>query len=223
MTVDEQQREQDVLDAASALIIAQGYDKTTMSDVADAVGLSRGLVYLCFKSKDDLLESLIQRELIRYRTLWVEYLETDPQGGTVASVYRSVLYALKNTPLLHAIVARDPATFGKYLRKSGNAFQSLQSTTLTTNFLQGMKSAGVIRDDVNIGAMAYIMDNFSASLMQLDDRQASYDELIETFAGMLDRTLTPEDGGNLEAGKDYLRQMIAETQHLFNQQKDTST
>jgi AcrR family transcriptional regulator len=91
-----------------------------MSDVADAVGLHRGLVYLHFSSKDALVEALIVRELSRYGETWSHHLETDPLGGSVASVYRSVVHALKQVPLMAAIFSQDEQTFGKYLRKPGN-------------------------------------------------------------------------------------------------------
>jgi hypothetical protein len=49
-------REQRILDAAAPLIMRQGYDKTTMGDVADEVGVSRGIIYLRFDSKKDYSE-----------------------------------------------------------------------------------------------------------------------------------------------------------------------
>ena len=50
----------------------------------------------------------------------------------------------------------------------------------------------------------------------------SYDELLETIAKMLDRMLTPEGGGNTEAGKEVLRQLAQEAQRFFDQ-LDTPT
>jgi AcrR family transcriptional regulator len=88
--------------------------------------LNRALVYGYFKSKDDLLEALVRREMHKYGELWFEHLMADPQGCTVASIYRSVAYALKNTPFMAAIVMRDQGTFGKYLRKPGNIFEGMQ-------------------------------------------------------------------------------------------------
>ena len=56
-----------------------------MSDVADAVGLNRRLVYLLFPSKDALIKALLLRELNIYAEV-NRYLDSDPLGGTVASV-----------------------------------------------------------------------------------------------------------------------------------------
>lgn len=48
MSIDEQEREQAILDAAAQLLLRHGYNKTTMSDVATAVNLNRALIYLYF-------------------------------------------------------------------------------------------------------------------------------------------------------------------------------
>ena len=44
-----------------------------------------------------------------------------------------------------------------------------------------------------------------------------YEELLETIAEMFDRMLTPENGGNVEAGKSVLRQFATEAQAFFDQ------
>jgi AcrR family transcriptional regulator len=225
--MDISDREQQILDAAADLIIRHGYDKTTMGDVADVVGISRPLVYIHFKSKDDLLEALIIREMLKYGNLWLGYIEADPQGGTVGSVYRSILNALHQTPLLAAIVTRSEGTFGKYLRRQENVFSSMQTPTLMRDLLAVMQAKGAIREDVNVDAMAYIMDGMSASMVDssvVGDRPApDYEVLLETMAEMLDRMLTPEGGGNLEAGKQVIREFADNARQYLSQMMSTES
>jgi AcrR family transcriptional regulator len=224
----QEEREQTILDAAAELLLRHGYNKTTMSDVADAMGLHRGLVYLHFTSKDELVEALIVRELRKYGALWSNHLEADPLGGTVASTYRSVLYALKQVPLMAAILTRDEQTFGKYLRKPGNLFARLPTTSLTHDVLLAMQEAGAVRQDANIAAMAFILDALTPAILETltshmgvphgDSQHSgrpSYDELMETIAEMLERTLTPAEGANLEAGKAVMRQGIENARAQF--------
>jgi len=225
MSIDNQAREQRILDAAAQLIIQFGYDKTTMSDIADAVGLNRALVYAHFKSKDDVLEALIAREMQQYGQVWFEYILADPKGGTVASIYRGIAYALKQTPFMAAIVTRDEGTWGKYLRKPGNIFTGMQTASMTRDLMLAMQSAGAIRKDVNIPAMAYIVDVLSNGMVKHGNRPNTsdfppYDELLETTAEMFDRMLTPEDGGDLEAGKNVLRQIAEAARAHYEQRKE---
>src|SRR5215469_5144261 len=120
MGVDEKERERAILDMTAQLLLRHGYNKVTMSDVADAVGLNRRLVYLLFPSKDALMEALLLREVNTYVDIWNRYLERDPLGGSVASVYRGLLATLKQLPVMTAMYRRDAQTFGKYLFKPGS-------------------------------------------------------------------------------------------------------
>jgi AcrR family transcriptional regulator len=218
-----------ILDAAAELLLRHGYNKITMSDVAEAVGLHRGLVYLHFPSKDALIEALIVRELRKYGATWSHHLEADPLGGTVASTYRSVLHALKQVPLMAAILTRDKEVFGKYLHKPNNLFARLPTTSLTYDFLRAMQEAGAVRQDVNLAAMAFILDTLSLSILETltsqrgeprgDSAHASrpsYDELMETIAEMVECMLTPAEGANLEAGKALLRQGLEDARVRFD-------
>jgi TetR/AcrR family transcriptional regulator len=58
----EQRREQ-ILDAAQRLIAADGYDNVTMQEIADAVDISKGSLYLNFRDKDDITDVLVGRAL----------------------------------------------------------------------------------------------------------------------------------------------------------------
>jgi AcrR family transcriptional regulator len=55
-------RPDELLDAALDEFIANGFDAARIEDIAKRAGLSKGAVYLYFKSKEDLLRALIARE-----------------------------------------------------------------------------------------------------------------------------------------------------------------
>ncbi|WP_344592434.1 TetR/AcrR family transcriptional regulator [Actinomadura vinacea] len=204
--MNEQERERDILDATADLLLRVGYNKLTMGDVADAVALHRGLVYLRFKSKDELVEAVVLRELDRYADAWREQVEDDPRGGSVASVYRAMVHALKALPLASAIVARDAEVFGKYLRKRPSFFERRPNAMGTSEFLQVMQDAGTVRRDVDVQAVAFILDALTPALRSTfpgESGQPSSDEVLETLADMLE-TLAPAHGGDLETGKAVL-------------------
>ena len=56
-------RPDEVLDAALALFVAQGYAHTTVEQIARRAGLSKGAIYLYFPSKKALLEGLVRRAI----------------------------------------------------------------------------------------------------------------------------------------------------------------
>lgn len=49
------------IDAAARLIAQQGYDRTSVRDIARAINLSSGTMFYHFKTKDDLLEAVISK------------------------------------------------------------------------------------------------------------------------------------------------------------------
>jgi AcrR family transcriptional regulator len=234
MGVDEKERERLILDVTAELLLRHGYNRITMSDVADAAGLNRRLVYLLFPSKDALIQALLLRELNIYGEIWHRYLESDPLGGTVASVYRGLLVALKQLPLMTAMYTRDEQTFGKYLSRPGNFFASWPPDPgPTQEYLQTMQEIGIVRQNINTRAMAFILDALTPSILAAlssrtkapvadPDRsnQPSFDELVETVAELCDSLLTPDAGANLEAGKALMRRKIAEAQARFTETDD---
>ncbi|MFK7932841.1 MAG: TetR/AcrR family transcriptional regulator [Saprospiraceae bacterium] len=54
------QREMEIRETALELFAQRGYLNTSISDIARAVGMSKGLLYNYFKSKDQLLESVLK-------------------------------------------------------------------------------------------------------------------------------------------------------------------
>lgn len=56
-----EERREEILDAAEKLFAAKGFDNTSTGDILDVVGIARGTLYYHFKSKEDILDGVIQR------------------------------------------------------------------------------------------------------------------------------------------------------------------
>lgn len=54
------ERKADIVNAARQLFQTKDYDKTTMQDVMDTLGIAKGTIYHYFKSKEALLEAVIE-------------------------------------------------------------------------------------------------------------------------------------------------------------------
>jgi AcrR family transcriptional regulator len=55
------QRKDQILNAAEQVFTKKGLDQTRMDDIAKKTGLSKGTLYLYFKSKDDLIIAILDR------------------------------------------------------------------------------------------------------------------------------------------------------------------
>ena len=65
-----------IIEAADRLFYRQGYGHTSFSHIADAVKISRGNFYYHFKSKDEILDSVIDVRLAKTRKM-LEQWEID--------------------------------------------------------------------------------------------------------------------------------------------------
>jgi len=48
-----------ILDVSTRLFLEKGYEKTSMQDIVNALGMSKGAVYHHFKSKEELFEAVV--------------------------------------------------------------------------------------------------------------------------------------------------------------------
>lgn len=55
------ERKAEIIDAAHDLFQAKGYEKVTMQDVMNRLGIAKGTIYHYFRSKDELLEAVIEK------------------------------------------------------------------------------------------------------------------------------------------------------------------
>ena len=64
-------RKSEILDCAQRLFYTVGYDQTTVAMIIDATGIAKGTFYHYFKSKEEMLDGVIER----YTTLTMQTLE----------------------------------------------------------------------------------------------------------------------------------------------------
>ncbi|HEY3296507.1 MAG TPA: TetR/AcrR family transcriptional regulator [bacterium] len=74
--LDRDTRREQILDAASKMFIAQGYENSSVDDIAKLAGLSKGSIYWYFRSKLEILFELTdrcveesQREIVRLASI----------------------------------------------------------------------------------------------------------------------------------------------------------
>jgi len=61
MRKEAEERRNEILDAADELFGQQGFDGTSTNDILQKVGIARGTLYYHFKSKEDIMDALIER------------------------------------------------------------------------------------------------------------------------------------------------------------------
>jgi AcrR family transcriptional regulator len=80
-----------ILEAADQLFYRQGYEHTSFSDIADAVQISRGNFYYHFKSKDEILDAVIDVRLANTKKMLEQW---EIEGKQPADRIRSFIHIL---------------------------------------------------------------------------------------------------------------------------------
>ncbi|RFB12022.1 TetR/AcrR family transcriptional regulator [Bacillus sp. HNG] len=65
MRKEAEERRNEILDAADELFSQKGFDGTSTNDILKKVGIARGTLYYHFKSKEDVMNALIDRYSVR--------------------------------------------------------------------------------------------------------------------------------------------------------------
>ena len=85
-----------LLDAASRLFIRQGVARTTLKDVAEEAGMTRGAVYWHFDDKDAVIKALWQRNAEASHDQLIEDLQ-QIEGDNPAQAFRSIIHDIIQT------------------------------------------------------------------------------------------------------------------------------
>ncbi|WP_441242309.1 TetR/AcrR family transcriptional regulator [Tardiphaga sp. 768_D3_N2_1] len=77
---------QQIVDVADRLFYEHGYEATSFADIAKDVGLSRGNFYYHFKTKDEILDAVIERRMATTRAMLDSW---EQEAGSPADRMRS--------------------------------------------------------------------------------------------------------------------------------------
>jgi len=106
--VSKQNREKEIFKAAVAVIKEHGFHKAKMSDVAKAAGISYGLVYHYYGSKEDLFDSIVSRWWDRLFRLESELRENDlPLVDKLRAIVFYFLDAYQRDPALVTVFVTE--------------------------------------------------------------------------------------------------------------------
>lgn len=200
------QRADRILDAAARLIEHYGYDKTTVSDIAAEAGVSKGAIYLHWKSKDDLFEALLLRESMHVLEEMIQHIEAHPESGTIFGLFQYGIISIVHNPLIHALTTRDARVLGDWARRAASSPMMNEGGLFRRELVRQLQAANVIRSDLDGDVIAYILALIRYGFLTVHEvypaEQTPPLEVVgKALALLLERALAPEGGGDQEAGR----------------------
>ncbi len=181
------------LDAARECILATGWTRTTLTDVARRAGVSRMTIYRTWPDMQTLLADLMTRE---WAAVVAEGVAADAAGGPLerlaAGVSRTVA-ALRSNGLMRKIVEVDPELLLPYqLRRRGRSQDNILGL-LEPLVREGQADGSVRQGDPALLARSVLLaaHGFTLSARTMTDAGgdlAAYDAELRV---MLERYLAP--------------------------------
>jgi len=104
------ERKTQIINAAEGVFMEKGFDQARMDDIAEETGLSKGTLYLYFKSKDELiiaiLDRMFQREFKQFENLnFVELSAVDAIWKITDLLTKDILGLQRLIPIVYQFLA----------------------------------------------------------------------------------------------------------------------
>ncbi|HAV22642.1 MAG TPA: hypothetical protein DCX46_03955 [Bacteroidetes bacterium] len=204
---EKEQRREEILQAATKVFFEKGLQVATMDEIADAAELSKGTLYLYYKSKEDLYLGVMS---IGIDILYDMFLKATERTASTLETLRSFsrafveffrthrdyyrMFHFFQNPQLHKQVSDE---MKEYCRTNNQKLWDL-----ATKILQRGVDEGLLRKDLAPIEMAFLVWSTSNSIMmQIDFQQMHWrnhigldlDHMLEKANELLLETLLTED------------------------------
>lgn len=214
-------RRDKILEAAVGLFVAQGYDRTTLREIARTAGLSTGAIYIYFPTKAAILQALCADEAAQMRAILRATLTTLPTDadplaagmmafagrfGTFDAAHRQ--RRMRIGQLLRYEATRDDAV-GASVREVIDSWR-----TLVASIVRAQQEAGLLRASIDPDALTEILLALPQGLELLDllgGGASDWSAVVATLADLLWHGLLPESTPGIG-------QMAPEVRAAFGQQ-----
>ena len=176
-------RREEILEAAEKLFFTKGIDHTTMDDVAEMAELSKGTLYLYFKSKEEIHWEITQRHLRKV----VDDMEKAMKPGqnaiecllTMAQVF--VEHFEEDHAAAHSILffqACDLKTLNLDMEEINRAFINDSPIHMVSEYVKKGMEEGLIRNDIPAEALSSTLWAQLLGVMQIITVKKELFELI---------------------------------------------
>ena len=158
---ESERRRQSILEAARRCFGTEGYAGATVARIAEEAGVSHGLLYQFFDSKDDLFDVVLQDVIRDWVREMVPADPDEPAADALEGMLRRSVQFCRTNPLLPAVMAKDPAL--RLQRLSPAAADRVEPhRELVASILRRGIDAGELRSDLDVKAVADLICQLQA-------------------------------------------------------------
>ncbi|MEU6148256.1 TetR/AcrR family transcriptional regulator [Streptomyces sp. NPDC047081] len=216
------ERAERILAAARELLLAWGYKRITVDEIARRARIGKGTVYLHWKTKEVLFTELLRREFHEVLGAVAAGIERDPHAALPGRLVREVFAQQTRRPLARAIHAGDSEVLGALAtpRSGLTIAQDLGFRALLTRLVAAWRTHGLVAATASAADQIYTIDAVLSGFVGggvavLPDDGVSLDHrahlLGHTIEAALEPSLEPIEA-TVRAGAREVLTVLAEAQ-----------
>ncbi|MBV9691501.1 MAG: TetR/AcrR family transcriptional regulator [Ktedonobacteraceae bacterium] len=211
----QQERAEQILDVAAALIVRWGYSKTTLDDIAKQVGVAKGTIYLHWKSREDLFLALLTREELKLLEDTKQRIANDPGGLTFHGYLKHNMLAFMKSPVMKALLLNDTEILGPLVSRTQSSTTFTERIANSRLLLEFLRTYGIAGAEFDIREQIYILSAIWMGFLLIDpwmpdEYQFSDEAVAEMLAETVERLLAPHHMASEKAGDTGTAQQVAE-------------
>ncbi|KIZ17095.1 TetR/AcrR family transcriptional regulator [Streptomyces natalensis] len=187
----QKQRGERILEAAGELLLAWGYRRVTIDEIARRAGVGKGTVYLHWKTKDALLLAVVLRAKARSLHRQLERMRADPLEVLPSRMMCGLYLDYLDDPVLRALYSDDSDVLGRLNDTAKQELAELMAhgDRILRRHLGVLRGHGLMRDDVEVAHQHYAMMAVTAGFFMTETLQAGPPLPPAVRTGILAHTL----------------------------------
>lgn len=215
MSHPNRERADRILDAAGELLLRMGYRKVAVDDIARAVGIGKGTVYLHWRNKELLFQALMMRESADLTDEVLQAVRADPAMILPHRMISTSFLITHRRPLVMAMLRGNADMFGSL----GDLALRKQQDELRTQFEEAMLRRGLIRSDVpnlTYALNASTLGFYLGDTLSDDFEGVPLEEKAEVLAHMIRTAFEPSGEPDPAAVADVAAELSSALEELVS-------
>ncbi|MFJ9466097.1 TetR/AcrR family transcriptional regulator [Streptomyces caniferus] len=157
--MDRVERRERILEVAGELLLAWGYRRVTIDEIARRAKVGKGTVYLHWKTKDALFLAVVLQVQYRSHQQQLDRMRTDPLEILPSRMLRGLFCDFLDQPVLRAMYTDDADVLGRLNDTAKRELTELitEGDRMLRHHLEVLREHGLVRDDLDVHHQQYAL------------------------------------------------------------------
>jgi AcrR family transcriptional regulator len=203
---DRRQRADRILDTARDLLLAWGYRRVTIDELARRAGVGKGTIYLHWRSREEVFQAVSAREAAEMADAIVDAVRHDPAEVALHRYLRRLFVEAMNRPVLRALYTRDADTLGSFLAAAHHHRLEESKLDVNRDYLAVLAAEGMLRSDLDLKDLDYTLPTivfgfFAAEPFHPPAITLTLEQKADQLAGTIHRAFEPTKAASSDTAK----------------------